>query len=643
MKVYAEGVEWESVRQLLREKDGALGPREKRALVVTACGGFWPEARRWRNGLRDSAECEACQHPYASDRHRIHECDAMEFASTMWVVGGRTSRIDPRLADKDHSPLMCMGLPPVVVQWTPVECQYIEGAIGMGSGAAGYDEVFGDGSGYRQQHRKCRIATWAIVRMKSGTEQEQGGHEHLRGNVVGWYSTVPRGELTALISYLQHAGPNEAFIGDCAYVIEGARGGVSRRLMSSTSPNADLWREVKRRLDDRECAPAVLKTRAHRSQREALEDTADPIRWWHGNKAADAQAKGLARSIAEADTKMYQLEEARVRHQNVIVRVALGAAWAYRHWPAKGDPSNGRRGNSHKDDVDGEGSRHVLYRDDNGRLECRVCRKYANARTAMARMFAERCKGDAMGHIHPSHNVRTSAGVAWCTSCGAYTTRQPRLLAKECNHKPMTTAQRNVLRRLSANLPPTTAAYLGNVAVASGGIAGADNSHAEEVIWRRSAGYSDTPRDHVDIRPAGPGRAARAPSGRYARLAGGRLHHASVAVSAVGDHDHEVDGVRALSEMKEYTAPTTPLPSSTRTRALATSSAVSLCVPTVNAPWSRRLMASQTACASSCNACAAPTRTSCRGCSKSLCLTCARSRRPCSSAAADPEAQQHPP
>ncbi len=48
--MYSKGVEWDIIRQLLREKDGALEPREKNALLITACGGFWPEARRWRHG-----------------------------------------------------------------------------------------------------------------------------------------------------------------------------------------------------------------------------------------------------------------------------------------------------------------------------------------------------------------------------------------------------------------------------------------------------------------------------------------------------------------------------------------------------------------------------------------------------------------
>ncbi len=491
----------------------------------------------------------------------------------------------------------------------------------------------------------------------------------MRGNVAGWYPTVPRGELTALIMYLQHAGPDEAYIGDCAYVIDGARGGVPRKLTSSTSPNADLWREVKRRMEDREQMSVICKTRAHRSQREAQEDTTEPIRWWHGNRAADWQAKELARKIAEVDTRMYEAEAARTCHQNAIARVALGAAWAYRHWPAKGDPGEGKRGSIPADDAEDEGDRHVLYRDDGGRLERRVCRKYANAKRAMARMFVEKCSGDIMRQIHPSHNVRSTAGIVWCTCCGAYTTRQPRLLAKECNRRPTTIAQKNVLRRLTANLPPTTAAYLGNVAVANGGVAGANNGHADEVLWRRSAAGDVGPGNGGDARPPGTSRLACAPTGRYARLPGGRLHRDPDGDDRPRGDDALHDDMRGDFMTVEFTMAATtpenaqarwqprgaeaqaagasaigtctgaaalrhpPLPSACGNDTLQDAQRTSredICTPTANSAWTRRLHTRYTVCAKACGICSTPTRTLCRGCERPLCMRCARGRDSCS-------------
>ncbi len=39
----AEGVEWETIRGLLKEANGDLAAKDKKALLMTVSGGFWPE------------------------------------------------------------------------------------------------------------------------------------------------------------------------------------------------------------------------------------------------------------------------------------------------------------------------------------------------------------------------------------------------------------------------------------------------------------------------------------------------------------------------------------------------------------------------------------------------------------------------
>ncbi len=636
---YAKGVDWDIIRNLLREENGALGPREKRAIFITACGGFWPEARRWQHGIIESAECEACKDPQATALHRIHECDAMAFDRVMWQVGQRAHKMEASLRAASFAPLLNLGLPPVAVEWAPMEVRLTEGGISMGGSAIGYDEIFGDGSGYRQQTRQCRIATWSIVRKDLHSTRGHDGFQRKRGAVGGWHPTVPRAELSALVEFLMHAGPDEAFISDCSYVVEGARHGVLRKLTASTSANADLWREARRLEIDRGALTGIFKTKAHRSKAEALQDGKDPIRWWLGNHEADSAAKDLAQKMATSDGRMYELEAARAQYRNAIIWTAMGAAWAYQRWPASGGP---RAAPDADDDVYDEihpDDRHILYRGEGNRLECRRCRKYAISSSGMAKMLKGTCSGSTLDLVHPSHAVRQTAGVIWCTRCGSYASRQPRRLAQICDQRPRTEPQRNVLRRLAMNLPPTTAKYLEDVAIASGGLRGADNSHAEEVAWRNGTGgesrRGDGHRTNQEIMT----RLAKAPSGRYARLPGGYLYQPSATSrSNSGEEADPRIGIQmngdtatqhpSVNEQAPNPAPPPPVGERERQRGN-----IDACVNTSTGAWTRRFATRHTACAKQCNSCSSPTRTLCRGCERPLCILCARSRVTCPSPA----------
>ncbi len=331
--MYIEGVEWETIRGIMKEANGVLDAKDKRAPMTTVSGGSWSEQRRRRNGLRDSGSCTACGAEVADEVHRVHECDAMHGQRVQWRAEGRIGRFDHTTCGPGLAPLICMGLPLAVTKWEPIELRFREGYVGMGNCSGDSKEVYGDGSGYNQCQVKHRVATWSIARRRGAEADDEHGYERLRGVVDGWFSTVPRGELTALIEFLRHAGSGEAFIGDCAYVVEGARNGVPERLAMSRNVNADLWREVRRQVKDRGDMPEVHKTRAHRSWTAAVQDSDEPMEWWYGNRVVDGYAKSLARGIAEADARCKAASEAKQFHQTVITRVAVGAAWAYQHWP----------------------------------------------------------------------------------------------------------------------------------------------------------------------------------------------------------------------------------------------------------------------------------------------------------------------
>ncbi len=133
-------------------------------------------------------------------------------------------------------------------------------------------EMAGD---FFQDAPEHRVATWAIIR-----QRPSGGQpiEMQRGNVAGWLSTVPRGEISAYIHHLKCMGPRGTYIGDCARVVRAAVQGVMPQAASSTNVNADLWKQVRSLQADVGLEVATArKTKAHRARRAAEESTEDPI------------------------------------------------------------------------------------------------------------------------------------------------------------------------------------------------------------------------------------------------------------------------------------------------------------------------------------------------------------------------------
>lgn len=256
-----------------------------------------------------------------------------------------------------------------------------------------------------------------------------------------------------------------------------------------------------------------------------------------------------------------------------------------------------------------------------------MCRTYAITARGMRCLAKGKCAGDISSLIHGTHTTRVTAGTTWCTKCGAYTTRWPRRLGAECSGRPQSEAQRNILRRLSANLPPTTAGYLGDVAADNGGLRDGKADHKAELLWRQLAAGSgnDQARTKSDtVRAAtGGGQLAAPPTGRYARLRGGALH-ADTVHAMTDDKDRTIAGVTSLRHERRSDH-------GTAVSEVMRVEKANICQPSADDSWTRRVTTSTVACASICGSCRTPTRTECRGCGKALCITCARQRRPCSS------------
>ncbi len=461
LDLYNYGIDWTLLRKFLWGKMGHLSPVERRALTITASGGLWPEARCWEKGLRDSPDCCVCKHEKGTQRHKLHDCPALQYPLLQRRLMNDLDRPPREVDDNAWAPLVEMGLPPKARPWTPTEVMLEEGSLSMQPGGFTY----GDGSGFNQAEREGRVATWSAIRATRQANGKWEATETIRGNVGGWNPTVPRGEISALIAHLKHAGPGNAYVGDCRHVIEGARDGVPDALVSSTSLHADLWREVRRLQADHGGPMPVLKTKAHRTQAMAERDADDDIGHFHGNRLADQAAKSLARSIAEADPWAERQEHFNRTSVAILKRVAVGAALTLQHKEGsrRKKKANSIKNHAGEDEGSDDEVKHVAKRTSQG-IECSLCKRSATGQRAMAKLRREACSGAIEGRIDDSHRLRTSNGVVWCEACGAYMTRWPRRLLSECARKPQSVPQKNVLRRLQSGLPPTTAGYLASVA-----------------------------------------------------------------------------------------------------------------------------------------------------------------------------------
>ncbi len=456
---YRYGIDWESLRGALADRDGRLTAIEKRALGIVAVGGLWPEARRWTAGYCGVGTCTSCFMAIGNYRHRLVECHALEDHLLWHRIAGRLGHDNPALtSDASLSPLIEMALPPKILGWSPLEGENVQGSLHSASGEKSYV----DGSGRAQDMPHQRVSTWAVVRRPA-----EGGlaGEVVRGRVAGWFRTVPRAEIRAAIEWLEHAQPTATGVSDCQHVVDVIAGGVSARWTSAASFNADLWKRAKKAVDKLGGNARLVKTRAHRSRSAAIDDTDEPFEHWVGNSVADYHA----RQKSEAELRLTDGESIVTRFRDeaasVIRRVAVAAGWVLRQLPATNkDPKRTRRYDRQGAD-DNRCGDHELVRAAGGRLQCKRCRLFTRTASSFKTLRSTPCRGDIASRSHVTHSLAWTAGVVWCRRCGAYASRLPRRLMLPCAGHPMSEAQANVLRRLRCGLTPTTANYLRAAAV----------------------------------------------------------------------------------------------------------------------------------------------------------------------------------
>ncbi len=332
----------------------------------------------------------------------------------------------------------------------------------------------------------------------------------------------------------------------------------------------------------------------------------------------------------------------------------MAAGWSLRNWVSAAP----RRKKTPREQKSYNGSAacgaHAVVARVGGGIVCAKCRLYSTTSTSLKSLRHRPCLGDLASQCHPTHRVRFLDGITWCSRCGSYATKRPRALRERCIGHLSTEAKRNVVRRLSMGLLPTTAHYLHGVArehdlSTPRGAGQPARPGAPEVahyidhplpLHRRRCGMHD---DRVDAVPNGdmmivagdigtysteaaeavsedvqrdPGRAVTAPGS-----ASGRVHPevTDIPVSLLGrETDRHCATARAESAPPER--PKTAKPEE------------NWCRPRPEASWSRRVMLHTSvgrSGRSACHHCGAQAAGHCRGCTRPLCLQCARGRVEC--------------
>ncbi len=452
-----------------------LSAAERWGLKLLVCDAVWPESRRWLAGYANHGTCNQCFQDIGTSWHAIVECGATLDSVTRLRVEGRSLPKERDLVDPALAPLVVRGLPPRSYSWSPRE-------PAVGRQTFGHDiegKVFGDGSAIQAGDPECGVAAWSIVRQRYDAAAQDAECSGVNSGIVhGWFPTAPRSEISAYIDALSNMCLTFEYVGDCQHVIDIARQGIPLEFTSSMCFNADLWRRARALLHDHGVeAVAHTKTKAHRTKAaaEASDDGAGgPLEHWLGNRTADIMAKSLAKSTFDADAVAARAK-ARDWYSLVLTRVACAVAFLVKQAPeADGRRKGRRRINFGSPD----GGPHELQSRTGGGWECTKCRLFGRTEAAVNSLRYKDCKGDIVRQCHCTHVLDWTSGFLFCRKCGSYTSRLPRALRARCPGGPASEAAANVLRRLRSGLPPTTAAYAGEVVRSS---RRDDDAHTVEV------------------------------------------------------------------------------------------------------------------------------------------------------------------
>ena len=124
--LYKEGVDWELLRQILRNKRFELTIGERDALHTLVVKKFWSSKRLWLAGLLGHGSCKACLAEIADHEHVFFLCGAwrQRMDRLKWQgVSGKEFLGKLAAPPVALRPLLVQGLPPKRRAWKPVRAE----------------------------------------------------------------------------------------------------------------------------------------------------------------------------------------------------------------------------------------------------------------------------------------------------------------------------------------------------------------------------------------------------------------------------------------------------------------------------------------------------------------------------------------
>ncbi len=171
---------------------------------------------------------------------------------------------------------------------------------------------------------------------------------------------------------------------------------------------------MKRTVDRRRVRFTFKKVKAHRARSTAEVEGDESLRDWTGNDAADGLARALANSLRAADVREGPKQAS---HRATLQRMAMAAAWAWRHWPDTVQrKQKKKRWQKTQAATHGAGAcgPHTLRARSGGGFECNICRLRTATASSLKSLRIKPCRGDVAQQAHATHQLRWSSGVYWC-------------------------------------------------------------------------------------------------------------------------------------------------------------------------------------------------------------------------------------
>ena len=278
--------------------------------------------------------------------------------------------------------------------------------------------------------------------------------------------TVPRGELTAFLTFLRHTDGPSCYICDASTVEKGFR--RLQRDGRAAPGNTDLWQAIKKELDGREIK--VIRVDSHM---EKHLDDMDATKAWHTalNKLADTLATAGAKLNAVDEDKIKEIRAIHRRAAKIRQRIAAATLDAINRDPV----ARAQAPRAEKITVESLAATtsHIISRRGT-RWHCSTCAAQVSAVPRVLKPWLKTpCRpaaifgsgGAQLARIgqrssHHTHHCTWYPGCkTWlCSACGYSATSSLRSLARPCPVRhdglQITSAGKKAIARINKGLMP---------------------------------------------------------------------------------------------------------------------------------------------------------------------------------------------